>query len=227
MPQSALGNIVFNAFRANLIPGLFLQAFALALGLSYFFIPASLPAFEFFADLKSAYGWRYSVFATAFFGGLLPFLYLRVKGLAEGAFYPLLTFQVLFWGLKGLEVDLFYRFQGWLFGYDASALTIAKKVIVDQFIYSALWAAPSIVLLYIWRDCGFQIRSSIKAWQQKELWQLHIPSVIVSNWLLWIPAVSVVYSMPPALQVPLFNVVLCFFVLLVASLSNKNPTKNT
>lgn len=41
----------------------------------------------------------------------------------------------------------------------------------------------------------------------------------ISNWLIWIPAVSVIYMMPVDLQLPLFNIVLLFFGLLVAVLS--------
>jgi hypothetical protein len=48
-----------------------------------------------------------------------------------------------------------------------------------------------------------------------------IPTVVLSNWLVWIPAVSVVYAMPAELQIPLFNLVLCFWVLLLAVLNKR------
>ena len=65
-----------SAMGANLLPGLCLQLFALTIGLSYFYWPASQQTFQFFADLKAEYGAVYAVISTSIFGGLLPFLYL-------------------------------------------------------------------------------------------------------------------------------------------------------
>jgi hypothetical protein len=56
---------------------------------------------------------------------------------------------------------------------------------------------------------------------RREFFLVKIPTVILSNWLVWIPAVSVVYAMPTELQIPLFNLVLCFWVLLLAVLNKK------
>jgi hypothetical protein len=36
---------------------------------------------------------------------------------------------------------------------------------------------------------------------------------------VWIPAVATIYSLPSALQVPLFNLVLCFWCLLISFIS--------
>jgi hypothetical protein len=41
--------------------------------------------------------------------------------------------------------------------------------------------------------------------------------------LIWIPAVSIIYSMPNELQIPLFNLVLCFWVLLLNVLNKPRP----
>jgi hypothetical protein len=39
--------------------------------------------------------------------------------------------------------------------------------------------------------------------------------LLFSTWIIWIPAVTIVYSMPTNLQIPLFNLTLCFFVLVI------------
>ena len=67
------------AARANLLPGLVLQAFALALLLAYYFHGPSRHAMDALASLKARWGWGYSLPATALFGGLIPFLYLRLS----------------------------------------------------------------------------------------------------------------------------------------------------
>jgi hypothetical protein len=131
-----------------------------------------------------------------------------------------LLFYVVFWGLKGVEVDFFYQLQGGWFGYEKNIKTIVTKVAVDQFLYSALWAAPMITITYLWLEHGFSFRACSTA-ITKSFVLVKIPTVIFSNWLVWIPAVSIVYSMPQDLQIPLFNLVLCFWVLILAVLNKK------
>jgi hypothetical protein len=213
---------IVSALKQNLLPGLVLQFFALALVLIYFFVPASQPVYAWFGVLKHDYGFLYAFVATAFFGGLIPFLYLFVsKRLdASRSALALLLFYLIFWGLKGIEVDFFYQLQGKWFGYENDFKTIATKVIIDQFLYSALWAAPMITICYLWVENEFDLGKSIAAMDRKFFVE-KIPTVIFSNWLVWIPAVSIVYSMPQDLQIPLFNLVLCFWVLILAVLNKK------
>jgi hypothetical protein len=210
------------ALKQNLLPGLVLQCFALAIVLIYFFVPASQPVYAWFGVLKHEYGFLYAFVATAFFGGLVPFLYLWLSGRIEPSrsAFALLLFYVIFWGLKGMEVDFFYQLQGSWFGYENTINTIATKVVVDQFLYSALWAAPMITITYLWMENGFSFRAC-KSAMTKSFFLVKIPTVVFSNWLVWVPAVSIVYSMPQDLQIPLFNLVLCFWVLILAVLNKK------
>lgn len=210
------------ALRQNFKPGLVLQGFALLILLIYFFVPAAKPLFTLFGELKHTYGYGYSFVATALFGGLIPFLYLwwgqRIAPNRSVA--GLLVFYVIFWGLKGMEVDFFYRLQADWFGNGGDVKTVVVKMAVDQFLYSALWAAPSITIVYLWMESGWKL-SRWWAAMDKHFFCVKIPTVIFSNWLVWIPAVSVVYAMPSELQIPLFNLVLCFWVLLLAVLNRK------
>jgi hypothetical protein len=218
----SIKNSVLHAIKENLIPGLVLQFFALALVLIYFFVPWTQPAYGWFAALKHDYGSYYAFFATALFGGFIPFMYLLLSHRFEktAPLFRLFIFYLLFWGLKGVEVDYFYSLQGLWFGYESSVQTIATKVAVDQFIYSTFWAAPTITIAYLWVEHNFSVSASLDA-MNKQFFLEKIPTVIFSNWLVWIPAVSIVYSMPQDLQIPLFNLVLCFWVLMLAVLNKK------
>lgn len=213
---------ILAALKKNLLPGLVLQLFATSILVTYFFVPTAKPLFTLFGELKQTYGFGYSFIATALFGGLIPFLYLLLsKNLSPNRnILGLLVFYILFWGLKGMEVDLFYRLQADWFGTGSDVKTIATKMAVDQFLYSALWAAPSITIVYLWMEYNWNLAEAKKA-MTKEFFWVKIPTVILSNWLVWIPAVCVVYAMPGELQIPLFNLVLCFWVLLLAVLNKK------
>lgn len=213
---------ILSALKQNLLPGLVLQFFALAVVLVYFFVPASQPVYAWFGVLKHDYGFLYAFIATAFFGGLIPFLYLFFSKQLDSSrsVLALLFFYVIFWGVKGMEVDFFYQLQGVWFGYENDFKTIATKVLIDQFLYSALWAAPMITICYLWVENNFDFGKSLAA-MDKQFFVVKIPTVVFSNWLVWIPAVSIVYSMPQDLQIPLFNLVLCFWVLILAVLNKK------
>ena len=214
---------IYAALKNTIVPGIVLQFFALLILLAYFSVPSARSYFNFFGTLKNDFGFGYSFVATAIFGGLIPFIYLWLSGRlpAGRSIAAIGIFYTLFWGYKGIEVDLFYRLQGVWFGTGNDVATLAIKVAVDQLIYSALWAAPSITLSYLWLQAGFNLKAWWHSIDRHYLLQT-LPVVIVSNWLVWIPAVSIIYSMPTELQVPLFNLVLCFWVLLLAVLNKRD-----
>lgn len=210
------------ALKKNLKPGLVLQTFAGIIVSLYFFVPAAKPVFNLFAELKQEQGWVYSAVATSIFGGLIPFLYLYISR----SFKPeqpikwLFLFYVLFWAVKGVEVDYFYQFQGYLFGNESNFQTLATKVLIDQFIYSAFWAAPMSSIVYLWIENNFKWKTTRQNMDHQFL-SVTLPANIISNWIVWLPAVSFVYCMPSDLQIPLFNLVLCFWVLILAVLNRK------
>jgi hypothetical protein len=211
-----------SALKQNLKPGLVLQTFAGLIVALYFFVPAAKPVFDLFADLKQQHGWLYSGISTAIFGGLIPFLYLYFSR----SFKPdqpikmIFWFYIIFWSIKGIEVDYFYQFQTFLFGDESNFKTLATKVLVDQFIYSAFWAAPVSSVIYLWIENNFKWQDTRKNMDHQFV-TVTLPANIISNWLVWLPAVSFVYCMPSDLQIPLFNLVLCFWVLILAVLNKK------
>lgn len=221
MQRVSLITNIIDAFKKNLVPGLFLQIFAVSICLSYYFLPVSRPVFDFFAALKSAHGPVYSFFSTALFGGVIPFIYLYFsKRITRNAFKYLL-FTTCFWAYKGVEIDYLYNFQAYLFGADTQIMTIVKKTFVDQFVYGPLWAVPTMTIGMLWPKCGFSW-ISMKKEINRELFTIKMPTILITNMLVWIPTVSVVYMMPSPLQLPVSNLALCFFVLILAVL-----TKNT
>lgn len=217
-----LGRNIKSAISANLLPGLCLQLFALAIGLSYFYWPASQYTFQYFADLKAEYGVMYAVISTSLFGGLLPFLYMLLSGKIRFSPFKQLLFYVLIWAFLGAVINWFYGLQVVLFGEGNDWLTIVKKTAFDQFVFSTFLTGPMIALAFLWKDQQFN-------WQKTkmhfdDLLKVQIPTTVVTTWIIWIPAVTVIYMMPSNLQIPLFNLVLCFFVLILAILNVGDKT---
>jgi hypothetical protein len=95
------------------------------------------------------------------------------------------------------------------------------KLAVDQFIYSPFWAVPTYLIALRWMERGCSWKRT-RASLDRVFWTRTFPTVLVTNWLIWIPAVTLVYSLPAPLQFPLFSVIMCFFVLLVTLLARGN-----
>jgi len=205
------------AIGANLLPGLCLQLFAFSIGVAYFYWPASQPTFQFFADLKSEYGAIYAVISTSLFGGLLPFVYMLVSGKINFMIWRQCLFYLVIWAILGWLINAFYGLQVILFGEGNDWLTIVKKTAFDQFVFSTFLTGPFIALAFLWKDTQFNWQKT--KLQFADLIKVQIPTTVVTTWIIWIPAVSVIYMMPSNLQIPLFNLVLCFFVLILAILN--------
>jgi membrane protein required for beta-lactamase induction len=86
---------------------------------------------------------------------------------------------------------------------------------MDQFVYCVIWATPVTALFYGWKEAGY----SFRRWKQEQSARVFLDKVIIftiTTWMVWTPATAIIYSLPSALQIPLFNLTLCFFVLLVS-----------
>jgi hypothetical protein len=207
------------AARVNLVPALLLQGFALGLVFLYYFYAPSRPVFNIIAGLKTRYGYFYSMASTAFFAGVLPFIFLRIqRATRRHAAVRHLPFLLLFWAAKGAEVDLLYRLQAYFFGTDVSWSVVLPKIFVDQFVYMTIWGGPTMVVLLFWKDSEYRF-DKVKGILNRRCYPDRIFPVIVSNWGVWIPAVAFVYCLPLPLQLPIENIVLCFWVLILTLLT--------
>jgi hypothetical protein len=222
----ALLKDIRHAAARNVKPGIVLQIFAAALVLSYYFLPQLTPAFDYVMSIKIRYGIVYSVVAMCFFGGVVPLVVLRLMGRLE---YPKLKLRVtamlLFWMWKGVEADVFYRFQAYLFGSEPSTTVVVKKVLFDQFVFNPIYAAPFMLSCYMFMDCSCSFREFRKK-INREFFTRKLPTALVSTWCVWIPATAIVYSLPLALQIPICNLIQCFWSL-VFDIVSKSGAKKT
>jgi hypothetical protein len=203
-----------HATARNIKPGLALQAFGIALVLSYYLLPQSQPIFDSVMHAKEHFGFIYSALSTALFGAFIPFGILFLMGrFPRISVGKRILALLLFWIWKGIEVDILYRSQALLFGAQPDTITVIKKVCFDQFVYNPLWAAPSMLLYYLWVDAGYSFKR-VKEATGISFFTRTLPTVLVSTWVVWIPATAIVYSLPVSLQLPVFNLVLCFWVLI-------------
>ncbi len=213
------------AARANLLPGLFIQAAMLAILLAYYEWSAAGPFFNAIGAWKQRYGYGFTVVVAVFAGAVVPECFrvaLFQGGSWRRANLENLLFGIPLWGTMGASVDAFYRAQALWFGAGVTPLILLKKVAVDQFIYTPLWGTPAIVLAYEWRRRHFCPRALRSLFAPPFLKSAVLPAVI-TGWGVWIPAVSIVYSLPSPLQIPLFALAECFWSLLLTYMVSERP----
>jgi len=217
-PQGIVATIAA-VFRQNLMPCLVLNVVMITLVCSYYLVPTVAGVWEAVGEFKLRWSYAFSLSSTVFAAVLLPTVVQWAMGaLPEEGRWRRLGLLTLFWGYRGMEIDLFYRLQGWMFGSGNDVGTLALKVAVDQFVMSPLWFVPTYLIALRWVDMGgswARTRASLG----RDFWTRTCPTVLVTNWLVWIPTLALVYSLPAALQFPLFSVVMCFFILIVTLLA--------
>jgi len=131
-----------------------------------------------------------------------------------------LVFKFVIFYVIGCTVFQFYRLQAFWWGTGTTLSVIVPKVIVDQFGYTVLFAAPYYALLTRWHTLGY---SGKRLWRELNadfITERFLP-ILVTNWMFWIPAISFVYAMPPQLQPPLSAFAMAIWGLLVTALGSQ------
>jgi hypothetical protein len=206
--------------RANVVPGLVLQALAVAVAIGYYWVPFVHAALSRLEQMHQSMGLLFSVASTGICGGVVPFIYLHFEQRDVGGNPRYDWWQGLgltvFWAYKGIEVDLWYRLQAHLFGNGHGLGTIATKVVMDQLVYCPVFAVPVTAAVYQLVDSGYNGRSLVDDIRKRRWYMRKVLPVLISNLGVWVPAVVVIYVLPTALQLPLQNLILCFYTLIVA-----------
>lgn len=219
----------WEAARANLVPALFLQALMLALLIAYYASLAARSALTAFANYKTRHGMTFVIIASVLAGAILPELFLVAffqRGRLTKRNWRNLLFTIPIWAFDGSLVDLLYRSEAAWFGNVVVLPVVLAKVCVDQFGYNPFFAAPFGVLTYEWKNSGFRWESLGRSFTWAHYREKVIPT-LCATWAVWIPMMAIIYSLPLALQFPLFSLALVFWVLLLTYMTNTFAMKNS
>jgi hypothetical protein len=213
----------WEAARANALPGFVLQAVMLALLVAYYSSPAVASALNRVAEYKREHAITFVVLAAIAAGALLPELFVIFvfqKGKVRAQNFRNLAFTIPTWAIDGLLVDLMYRSMATWFGDVVTFPVVIAKICVDQFGYNPFIAAPGEVLVYEWKNTRFSLESMRRAFTWEHYRDKIVPTLL-ATWVVWIPLMAIIYSLPAALQFPLFSLALTFWVLLLTYMTNK------
>jgi hypothetical protein len=215
--------IGWEAARANAMPALLIQAMMLALLVAYYANHSLAAALLQFAEFKRTHGLLFVIIASITAGALIPEFFLVLffqRGRPQLRNLRNLLFTIPVWGFDGSLVDLLYRSEAAWFGDVVTLPVVAAKICVDQFGYNPFFAAPFGVLTYEWKNSGISTRPIRELFTWKHYRDKIIPTLL-ATWAVWIPLMAVIYSLPLALQFPLFGLALSFWVLLLTYMTNR------
>eukprot|EP01088_Endostelium_zonatum_P020560 TRINITY_DN7634_c0_g1_i1.p1 TRINITY_DN7634_c0_g1~~TRINITY_DN7634_c0_g1_i1.p1 ORF type:complete len:246 (-),score=23.09 TRINITY_DN7634_c0_g1_i1:24-761(-) len=223
--------VTFTGLKKNVVPGVIITVTAFLIVVGYYTLHDFRAVLNHLAAFKMRQGYLYSVVATSIFGGVIPWSILtlqqqRKDSKVSDSHFPCfpsklqwqeLVFYALFFGYKGFQADLFFRLQSMVFGHSTRPLTIAGKVLADQFIANVFWFSPEATLMFRWKDNQFELQ---KTWNETFgdfiNWFINsVVTTIISSWVVWIPSTSFIYSLPGSLQIPMFTLILLFYVLIL------------
>ena len=195
----------------------------LALAIAYYANPRVAEALRNLAEFKRAHGLTFVIIASVLAGAIIPEIFLIVffqRGRPHFGNLRNLAFTIPVWGFDGSLVDLMYRTQASWFGDVVTVPVVCAKILVDQFGYNVFFAAPFGVLTYEWKNNGISLRPVRDLFTWKHYRDKIIPT-LVATWAVWIPLMAIIYSLPLALQFPLFGLALSFWVLLLTYMTNR------
>ena len=192
-----------------------LWGIGLVLVISYYQIHTVAEILDQLGDFKLRSSPWFAILSTALFGSLIPWLVqnLFLKG-GEKQPFRQVPWLLLFWGFHGWQVDWLYRIQAELFGNKIDFQTILKKTLVDEFIWVPFFAVWQLVLGYLFIEKDGSVKEFKAALKQKPFFDRVIP-LMIANWVVWIPAVSLIYLFPLPLQLPLMNIILALWCLIL------------
>lgn len=202
------------AVRSLWRPMLLIQSLAIVLVVVYYRSPGFQEIASRLQEWKIAGGLLFAFAAGAIAGGIIPAAAKAVTRSCPDT--PAKQLKDALWnglifGLVGVFVDVFYQFQGQLFGTGTDPLTLAKKTAVDMGLFSPFFAIPFEVATLRWPQVRFRVSELFRVFNWTFYRETVIPALLPC-WAFWIPVLFCVYAMPMNLQ-------FCFAILAEAAWS--------
>ena len=202
------------AAKANIIPALVLQTASLCLLLAYYYLPSVEHFIRPISEWQREYGVPFAFLSRGFFGGILPGVFvLTIPALRVNRPMRSIVMNFLFWGMMGSLAMGLYRLQSMAFGTSHDWLTLLKKTLVDQSVYTILFAVPLSATFHFWQRHEFSF-SAMKAHFPKQWFKHLMLPTLLPNWVVWGPGMAIIYALPEPLQVHFSGLVGCFWTLI-------------
>ncbi len=216
------------AARQSLVPACFVWGMMAIIAAAYYLMPSAAYFFDGLEFIQSRMGAWFPFFGMGLSVGLLAEM-VRMLSSKDKRWTRANTinacFNLIVFGILGILQDFFYVWQTQWFGNGQNFRTLASKVMVDQLVWTVFFANPYQTILFIWKENHFKFS---KVWESmrpiKTFWGMRMLPVLITNWAFWVPMVSIIYSFPIRLQLPLAILSVTIWVLLLTFLTSNQST---
>lgn len=204
-------------------PFLLIQFAALCLVLAHYLLPHVAAVLAVVGEWRNRGGVLAAALAGAVAGGLLPEIAKLLTGTDHRPPAQRLhdtAFNLAFFAISSTVVYYFYLLQSHLFGDTPDFATVAKKVAVDQLLFTVFWATPFGLVMFTLKACHYSLPRVARALAPRHL-KLRVPSLLLPCWAFWIPMTTLIYCLPAELQFALFSLALAAWSLLVVFIAQR------
>lgn len=211
-----------DSIKGNLGPILVLQAGAVILVWAYYTYPGVRESLKGLEAMKRQGGVPFALLVGFAAGGIIPEAAKLVTGKVRPPYDKWLKdafFNGCVIAIVALLVYLFYEYvQAPLWGTTPDLATIVKKVALDMGVASPFCFVYFTTLAYVWKNEGFSF-SRLVPHLQNQFLRRQVLQLMVPCWMVWIPILCCVYSLPQDLQFPVSQVAEAAWCLMLALLT--------
>jgi|GEM_PF-839827 len=200
-PLRAIAQPGIDAIRKLWLPFMVIQICGLLVVIAYFYVEPFKRFCEILGRVKAAGGYPFAALAMGLASGVAPEVFKFMTGVDRTINRQRLrnlTFNFLLFCVAGVPVDWFYRWLAEVFGNTNTPTVVAKKVLIDQFIYSPFVGLAIVALAYTWREHRYKVVPTLRslglAWFMSRVLTLLLPC-----WAYWFPMTTLMYSLPGSL----------------------------
>ena len=222
-----------SALRSQLPAGACLWSMAICVWVLYYHVNSVTVTLNNLGELKKEASYLFAFVSVGLSGGLLPSAFMALMRLykvpldsptnprnrPKREVFLIAATSVMF-GLYGVWIDFFYRLQGKVFGNGTDIKTVASKVAVDQLLFTPFLHVPMIQLSLLFISSSLNCFAFTRTVKDRRMFSSHqllsnwwLPALL-PTWLVWCPAVCVVYSLPASLQLCIFALVMTFWAMI-------------
>ena len=203
----------WTSVRANARPMFVLWAFAGLLVATYYAVPGGAALFSPLMDWQTKGGWLAAFLNRVLFLALLPGVFLvTVKAIRPPRPYLTILAYALWGGAWGVFDDVFFtRLADW-FGDGTDLLTLVRKTLVGQLVGTILVGLVPGTLFFRWVAADFSA-ARVRAEGLHRFFRESCLSLLIANWIVWIPVNVCTFAFPLPLQIQLVGLAGCFWML--------------
>ncbi|GAB1227029.1 hypothetical protein ENUP19_0317G0034 [Entamoeba nuttalli] len=153
--------------------------------------------------------------------GIIPWIIAIIqKSIKQESIKNIGIYMFIAYGIVGVQSDIFYKLQSYLFGNEG-ILQVIYKMLFDQFIWTLFYMSH----VNYWINWIYNNDLQLPRCSSSLIKQYFTHDWIIGligGYVIWIPSCAIIYSMNPALQLIMMNLIGVFFVLVMATITKKS-----